>query len=52
MLLDEPDTHLDRHAKQELYDTLLREHARRAIVLVSHDEQFNVPATARILNIE
>ena len=52
LLLDEPDTHLDRNAKQELYSTLLREHARRAIVLVSHDEQFNVPATARILNIE
>lgn len=52
LLLDEPDTHLDRNAKQELYSTLLREHTCRAIVLVSHDEQFDVPATARILNIE
>jgi iron chelate ABC transporter, ATP-binding protein len=52
LLLDEPDTHLDRNAKQELYASLLREHTRRAIVLVSHDEQLELPSGAKILNIE
>ena len=47
LLLDEPDTHLDRNAKQELYASLLREHTRRAIVLVSHDEHSNCPPALR-----
>lgn len=38
LLLDEPDTHLDAEAKQALYTTIAQEAARRAVVLVSHDE--------------
>ena len=37
---------------KELYASLLREHTRRTIVLVSHDEQLELPSGAKILNIE
>ena len=39
LLLDEPDTHLDAATKALLYDILAREATRRAVVVVSHDEE-------------
>jgi iron chelate ABC transporter, ATP-binding protein len=51
LLLDEPDTHLDNASKRELYTTLLREHTRRAIVLVSHDEHLKLPPEAQIIDL-
>lgn len=38
LLLDEPDTHLDRRGKSFLYDLIERERKTSAVVLVSHDE--------------
>lgn len=52
LLLDEPDTHLDAASKSELYATLHREHARRAIVIVSHDEHLALPDHGRVLTVE
>lgn len=52
LLLDEPDTHLDTAAKSELYTALLREHAHRAIVIVSHDAALSLPPEARIIEVE
>lgn len=51
LLLDEPDTHLDNASKRELYTTLLREHTRRTIVLVSHDEHLKLPPEAQIIDL-
>ena len=51
LLLDEPDTHLDNASKRELYTTLLREHTRRSIVLVSHDEHLKLPPEAQIIDL-
>lgn len=51
LLLDEPDTHLDNASKRELYTTLLREHTRRSIVLVSHDEYLKLPPEAQIIDL-
>lgn len=51
LLLDEPDTHLDNTSKRELYTTLLREHTRRSIVLVSHDEHLKLPPEAQIIDL-
>jgi len=51
LLLDEPDTHLDNASKRELYTTLLREHTRRSIVLVSHDEHLTLPPEAQIIDL-
>jgi len=51
LLLDEPDTHLDNTSKRELYTTLLREHTRRSIVLVSHDEHLTLPPEAQIIDL-
>lgn len=50
LILDEPDTHLDAASKEELHQTLLSEHARRTILLVSHDNP-PLPSDARIVEV-
>lgn len=50
LILDEPDTHLDAASKEELHQTLLSEHARRTILLVSHDNP-PLPPDARIVEV-
>ena len=47
LILDEPDTHLDREGKAFLQKVLEAEAERRAIVVVSHDHDF-LPQTARL----
>lgn len=51
LILDEPDTHLDGASRQALYDTLLREHAQRAIVLVTHDAHPSLPPEATTIMV-
>ena len=47
LLLDEPDTHLDREGKAFLQKVLESEAEHRAIVVVSHDHDF-LPQTANL----
>lgn len=47
LILDEPDTHLDREGKAFLQKVLEAEAERRAIVVVSHDHDF-LPQTANL----
>ena len=53
LLLDEPETHLDESSRTELYHMLEQQSQKRAIVVVSHDEQLfpHIP-TRRIWHVE
>lgn len=49
LLLDEPDTHLDRQARTDLYDRLTLWSAACSVVLVSHDAE--AVTTLRSVNV-
>jgi len=52
LVLDEPDTYIDRHYKHQMYDMIESLAAECAVIMVSHDTEYVNSRVRRVLYVD